>query len=63
MAGHRVEAAATSDLWAETSIQNGSFTLQPVMTTGQSKLDVILEAVRAECPHSLFFFDKSGNPV
>ncbi len=61
-AGARITAVATSDLWAETGIQAGSHTVKAVMETGQSKLDEIRAAMKAEMPDTHFFFDGSGNP-
>lgn len=63
LAGERIAAAATSDLWAETGIQVGHHEVQPVMHTGQSPLDEINAVVKAERPHALFFFNGEGDPV
>lgn len=62
-AGERVAAVADSSLWAETEIQAGSHTVHPVMEHGQSKLDEIRAAVKAEMPESYFFFNGDGDPA
>jgi hypothetical protein len=61
-AGNRVAALATNPLWSTAGIPAGQITVTPRMQTGQSTLDEILEAVKAETPISLFYFDDSGNP-
>jgi hypothetical protein len=62
-AGARVSALATSDLWAETKIQAGSFSVQPEMKYGQPPLEIIADAVAAEMPQSMFWFDGAGDPT
>ena len=62
-AGERIAAVADSDLWAETGIQTGEHMVHPVMEHGQSKLDEIRAAVKAEMPDTHFFFDGDGDPV
>jgi concanavalin A-like lectin/glucanase superfamily protein len=62
-AGERIAAVADSPLWAETEIQTGEIMVHPVMQHGQSKLDEIRAAVRAEMPDSQFFFNGDGDPT
>lgn len=63
LAGERIAEIATHDLWSEAKIQTGSFNVQPSMKAGQSKQGEIIEAMRAEGPFTLFYFDTAGDPV
>jgi len=63
LAGDRIEAIATSDLWSEANIPTGSFNVLPKMQVGQTALEEILETVRAEMPNNHFYFNGTGDPV
>ena len=63
LAGERVAAVADSGLWAEANIQAGALTVAPVMEHGQSRIEEIRAAVKAEMPDTHFYFDGDGNPV
>lgn len=63
LTGVRIASIASSPLWSTAGIDGGVFTMQETMQFGQGKFDEIVEAVGAERPRSLFFFDGSGNPI
>jgi hypothetical protein len=61
-AGERIAAAATTDLWAETDIDTGTHEVIPVMSKGQSRMEAIKDAVRAEFPSAMFYFPGTADP-
>lgn len=63
LAGDRIEAIVTSDLWSEANIQTGGFNVQPTFKFGQGKLDEILRTEQAENPSTHFYFNGTGDPV
>jgi hypothetical protein len=63
LAGDRIEAIATHDLWGETAIQTGAFDVQPIFQHGQSKIEEIMAAFACEGPRNHWYFNGSGDPV
>ena len=61
--GSRIANLATHPLWSTSAIGTGSYTVAPRMQVGQTKLDEILETVKAEQPFGLFWFDGQGRPA
>lgn len=62
-AGSRIAALATNALWSTAAIPAGQITVTPRMQHGQPVIDEIVEAVRAEHPIGLFYFNDVGNPA
>jgi hypothetical protein len=62
LAGERIAAVADSGLWAETDIDTGHHEVAPLMSHGQSRLEAIKDAVRAEFPPALFYYPGTADP-
>jgi hypothetical protein len=61
-AGERIADVADSGLWAETDIDTGTHAVIPVMSHGQSRMEAIKDAVRAEFPSAMFYFPGVADP-
>lgn len=62
-AGTRIAAIATHPLWSTAGIPAGQIVVTPRMQVGQTRIDEIVEAARAETPLGRFYFDDVGNPA
>ena len=62
LAGERVVSAVDNPLWSTAFIDLGAHMVQPTMKHGQSALEAVKDAVRAEFPSSLFFFPGTQHP-
>lgn len=63
LAGDRIESLLTSPLWVETGIPVGTMQLKPIMKYGQSIQDEVLDAMAAEGPDPLLYYNRAGDPV
>ena len=62
-AGNRILDIATHGLWSEASIQTTGRNVIPVFQTGQGRLEEVEETAHSEGSRTMFFFNRSGDPV
>ena len=62
-AGERIADIVTNPRWSTAAVQTAGLMVQPEFKFGQSRLDVIEELAHSEGPRTMFFFNRSGNPV
>jgi hypothetical protein len=61
--GTRVAALATDPLWSTAGIPAGTVTVAAEFQHGQAAIDLLNDAVSAEAPGSMFYFNDAANPA